>query len=66
MKALLAFYAAHGTKILASVQFVVLGIPEIPDLVEPGHMKWWKAANLVIAGFQFNRGFTNNRVAAKE
>lgn len=61
MKSLLAFWNGHGTKILGTMQTIVAGFITIPGLITPDNLPYWGAANVVLAAFTINRGFTNTR-----
>lgn len=65
MQSVLAEWTDHGTKILGSVTAILSGLLAIPDLVSPGHVKYWAAANVVLGVLTINRGFTNSASAAK-
>lgn len=63
MKALVTFWRSHGTKLLGSAQTIVAGFITIPGLITPENLPYWGAANVVLAAFTINRGFTNTRNA---
>lgn len=61
-------WTGHGTKILGAVvivQNIIGGLLAIPDLIHPGRMKYWLAANVILGAFVLKRGFTNTRVEEK-
>lgn len=61
MRTILKLYTSHGTKILGFLTMVVAGLPEVEGLVEPGHRKYWTAANIIIGAITVQRGVTNTR-----
>jgi hypothetical protein len=62
MKELIAFYEAHGTKVLGTVATIVAGLVIVPDLIPVAHVKWWHAANVVLGALTIKRGFYNGAV----
>lgn len=60
MNAAIEFWNGHGTKILGTTAVIVNGLLLIPDLIAPGHSKYWQAANVVLGALTVNRGFTNS------
>lgn len=61
MKALIAFWQGHGTKLLGTLQTIVAGLITIPGLIEAADLPYWGAANVILAALTINRGFTNTR-----
>jgi hypothetical protein len=54
----------HGTKWLGFLTMVVAGFPQIDGLVEPGHVKYWAAANVMLGAITVQRGVMNTRNSA--
>lgn len=59
MKALIDFWGGHGTKVLGYLTGIVAAALITPDLIAPGHMKYWLFANVVLGGATVRRGHTN-------
>ena len=64
MKALLAFWKAHGTKILGYITLAVTSALIVPDLIPPDQMKYWLYMNAFLGGMTVKRGHTNTKTAA--
>lgn len=61
---LVAYYGAHGTKILGCLTMVVAGLPQIDGLVASANKPYWAAANLILGAITVQRGVSNTRNAA--
>ena len=61
MKALVEFWASHGTKILGTAATIVSTALIIPELIPAAHMKYWLFANALLGGGVVKRGFTNSK-----
>ena len=60
MNQIIALWDSHGTKFLGTASVIVSGLVLIPDLISPGHTKYWQAANVILGAVTVNRGFTNS------
>ena len=66
MKALLDYWTSHGTKLLGTAALVVSSALLVPELIEPGRMKYWLFANALLGGLTVKRGFTNTSAAQQQ
>jgi hypothetical protein len=61
LKFIWSIWVDHGTKVLGTLSVIVSGLVLIPDLISPGHAKYWQAANVVLGALTINRGVTNSK-----
>jgi hypothetical protein len=64
MNDLIAFWTAHGTKVLgvlATIQSVILALLTVPELIPVEHVKWWAASGTVLGVLTTRRGFENSQ-----
>lgn len=61
MNDVIAFWSAHGTKILGTLATIVSTALLIEGLIPDAQMKYWLFANALLGGATVKRGFTNTK-----
>lgn len=57
LKALLAFWKSHGTKVLGFAQGTIAAVAAVDGIIPAANLKYWMAALGVLT---FWRGYTNS------
>lgn len=60
MRAILAFFRNHGTKVLAFAQGTIAAVAGITGIIPDHQLKYWLGASALLV---FWRGFTNSAKA---
>ena len=59
LKFLWSLWGSHGTRILGTITTIVSGLLLIPELIEPGVVKYWHALNVILGALTVGRGYSN-------